>query len=59
VALLAAISLSEMAAMMNSCGSAYTYTYAGQWFILILFQSNEFFSYYFSIRRYTQLKLAL
>jgi APA family basic amino acid/polyamine antiporter len=34
--LLAAISFSEMAAMMTSSGSAYTYTYAGHTFILIL-----------------------
>jgi APA family basic amino acid/polyamine antiporter len=36
VALLAAISFSEMAAMMTSSGSAYTYTYAGHTFVLIL-----------------------
>jgi amino acid transporter len=30
VALLAALSISELAAMMSSSGAAYTYTYAGQ-----------------------------
>jgi APA family basic amino acid/polyamine antiporter len=30
VALLAALSFSELAAMMSSSGAAYTYTYAGQ-----------------------------
>ncbi len=55
VALLATLSFSEMAAMMASSGSVYTYTYAGQWLILILFHSNEFFCFiYFSFRRYAQ-----
>jgi len=37
VALLSALSYSEMASMMPSSGSAYTYTYVGQSFILAFF----------------------
>ena len=37
VALLAAISFSELAAMMSLSGAAYTYTYAGQLLIVFLF----------------------
>jgi APA family basic amino acid/polyamine antiporter len=60
VALLATLSFSEMAAMMASSGSVYTYTYAGQLFILILFHSNEFFCFiYFSFRRYAQSKVSI
>ncbi len=38
VAILAALSFSELAAMMSHSGAAYTYTYAGQLIIVFLFR---------------------
>ena len=42
VALLCALSFSELAAMMSSSGAAYTYTYAGQLLIVFLFCFHKF-----------------
>ena len=51
VAILAALSFSELATMMPHSGAAYTYTYTGQFVMLSLF----FFYHcnFFSSRRYS------
>lgn len=53
VAILAALSFSELATMMSHSGAAYTYTYAGQLSMLYLFCLYQcgFFNY-FSHGRY-------
>jgi len=43
VALLSAISFSELAAMMSASGATYTYTYAGQLLIVFLFSCYKLF----------------
>ena len=41
VALLAALSFSELAAMMSASGAAYSYTYVGQLLVVFLFSFCE------------------
>jgi len=38
-ALLSALSMAEMSTLMSSCGSAYTYTYVGEFLIFFFFSS--------------------
>jgi amino acid transporter len=49
VALLSAISFSELAAMMSVSAAAYTYTYAGQLLIVFLFSCYKWFFLLFQL----------
>ncbi len=52
IALLAALSFSELAALMPHSGAAYTYTYIGQLYSSFLFQFYKYrFCIYFSFGR--------
>jgi amino acid transporter len=58
VALLSALSMAEMASLMASCGSAYTYAYVGELIILSFFFQFSMYIYvlclYFSVGRYVE-----